>query len=150
MQVSLTDGAQSNIEYVMSYAYAVDETHNLVVLRFRGTISFSEEIEAIISVLKDPRIKPNTHVLIERTQASIQTDPAKIGLYFEIITESISGLGRPKIAVIVADEMDLNMMKLMQLQSEVHLNHDYKIFKNFKDALNWFEIEKDNIYIPDI
>lgn len=134
----------------MGYAYTINEERNLIVLRFRGRIDFSEEIEAIISVFKDPRVKPDVYVIIERTQSSVETDPAKVGLYFEIITESVSGLGRPKIAVIVADEIDFNIMKLMNLQSEVHLNHDYKIFKNLKDALNWLEVEPAIISISDL
>ena len=134
----------------MGYAYTINEERNLIVLRFRGRIDFSEEIEAIISIFKDPRVKPEVSVIIERTQASIENDPAKAGLYFEIIRESVSGLGKPRIAVIVADEIDFNIMKLMKLQSEVHLSHDYKIFKNLKDALKWLEVEPAIISIPDL
>jgi len=50
----------------MGYAYTINEERNLVVLRFRGRIDFSEEIEAIISVFKDPRVRQDVYVIIER------------------------------------------------------------------------------------
>jgi len=134
----------------MGYAYTVNQERNLVVLRFRGIIDFSEEIEAVISVFKDPRIKPNVQVLIERTEASIETDPARVSLLFEIFAQSTNGLGKPKIAVIVADEIDFGMMWVIQAQSMVHLNHEYQVFTNIEDALNWFEIESAEISIPKI
>ena len=134
----------------MGYAYTVNQERNLVVLRFRGKIDFSEEIEAVISVFKDQRVKPNVHVLIERREASIETDPARVSLLFEIFAQSTKGLGKPKIAVIVADEIDFGMMHVIQIQLAVNLNHDYQVFTNIEDALNWFEIEPAEISIPNI
>ena len=129
----------------MSYTYTVQIDLNLVLVQLQGDMTYLQEVEAISVVLLDDRIRKNVRILVDRTQAPIIANPEKVNQFVEVVAKSRKDIGRPKIAIVVADEVDYGMTRLLELQSNTLDSHDIRVFFEIDYALKWLDIEMSDL-----
>ncbi len=133
----------------MSYTYTVQNDLNLVLIQLQGDINYLQEVEAFSAVFMDDRIRKDVRILIDRTQAPIKTNPEKVNQFIEVVANSLPEVGRPKIALVVADEVDYGMTRVLELQAGTNDSHDIRVFFELDHALNWLGIKMGEISKPE-
>lgn len=129
----------------MGYAYTVHRDLNLALIQLEGELNYLQEVEAVSAVFMDDRIKKDVRILIDRTRAPIQSNPEKVNQFIEVAANSFPEIGRPKVALVVADEVDYGMTRMLELQNDSLDSHDIRVFFELDHALNWLGVELNNI-----
>jgi hypothetical protein len=133
----------------MAHTYSIDEDLNLLVVKFRGTIPYSEEAEAVLTILEDPRIKPDVRILVDRTESSFGSATETVTGHIERVGSKLSSLGKPRVAVVVSSDLAFGMLRMFGSMAEGQLNHEFGVFRTLPEGCDWLQIELDQISWPD-
>lgn len=133
----------------MGYAYRYCEELNLLVVRLWGELPHSEELEAITVGLADPRLRPGLRILADRRQATITSSSVQMRGAVDLVKDKISKIGKPKVANVVAKDVDFGMVRMFEMQAESRLPHDFMVFRSVAEACSWLEIDPAQVQWPE-
>jgi hypothetical protein len=125
----------------MSFRQEFDEELNLLVVTFTGVISSEEEIRAVEETVRDPRLKPNARILVDRRKARMKATPEDVGPQVDLVRMNQAAFGRPRVAILVADDYSFGMHRLLQAAAHSEVDHDFRVFRSAEEACEWLGID---------
>lgn len=134
----------------MAHSYSYDETTNLLVVKFSGPIPYSEDAEAVLTILEDPRIKPSLKILVDRTESSFTASPEEVSSHVGLVGKKMASLGSPRVANVVAADLDFGMIRMFQARADGRLHHDFQVFRSMAEACEWLEVDHNSIDWPSL
>jgi hypothetical protein len=132
----------------VSHCFCFQDDQNLIVISFTGEISPEEEVQAVNDVLADPRMKPNSKILVDKTEAQMTVTPKDVAPHVELILSNQAKFGRPRVANVVSRDYDFGMTRMLEFSSSDVIPHDFMVFRSLADACEWLEIDPAKIVWP--
>lgn len=132
----------------MSHAYTFDEPKNLLVVKFWGTIPYSEDANAVITILDDPRIQPGVKVLVDRLDSAFTATPEEVRAHVGLVGQKLASLGEPQVATVVSADFDFGMVRMFKAVSDGRLDHDFNVFRDLGEACEWLGIDPEGVDWP--
>lgn len=133
----------------MSYRFGFQEAENLVVIVFNGTILVEEEVQAVLDVVADPRMKRDSKILVDKSKAEMKVTPTDVRPHIELIRENLAQFGSPRVANVVSRDYDYGMTRMLELTSESELPHDFTVFRSIDEACEWLEVDPSHVVWPE-
>ena len=112
-----------------------------MVVKFSGSIAYSEEAKATLEILDDPRIKPGVKILVDRTDSSIAASPEEVGSHVSLVGKKMTALGSPRVANVVGADLDFGMIRIFQARADGRLHHHFQVFRSFEEACQWLDVD---------
>lgn len=132
----------------MSYKFRFQDDENLLVIVFTGTISYEEEVQAVLNTLADLRMQPNARILVDKSNAQMMTTTQDIRPHIELILRNLDKFGQPKVANVVGRDVDFGMVRMFEFQAEGKIPHKFMVFRALEEACTWLGIEPASIEWP--
>jgi len=129
----------------MSFSYTIKNNLNLVLVEVEGEMNYMQEVAAFSSVLADNRVKKNVRILVDRTKSPSMANYQNINQFIEMATKYLPRIGRPKIALVVADEVEYGMTRMLDLHHHISDSHDFRVFYELGHAFEWLGINNSEI-----
>ncbi len=123
----------------MGFWYSYHE--DVVILRFSGEIPYEEEVRALLGMLADPRLLPDSRILVDRTRARMKAEPENVPEQIELVRKHQARLGRPRVAQVVSCDVDFGMLRMLELPSDSRLDHEFAVFRDLPAACAWLGID---------
>jgi hypothetical protein len=133
----------------MSHRFGFQHEENLVVIAFDGEISPEEEVQAVLDVVGDSRMRPDSKILVDKTNAKMKVTPADVRPHVELIRRHLEKFGKPRVANVVSRDHDYGMTRMLELTSQDELPHEFSVFRDIDEACEWLEIDRSAVLWPE-
>ena len=133
----------------MSHRFGFQEAENLIVIVFDGEIAAEEEVQAVLDVVGDVRMKPDSKILVDKTNAQMKVSPADVRPQVELIRRNLDKFGKSRVANVVSRDHDYGMTRMLELTSQDELPHDFSVFRSIDAACEWLEIDPAAVEWPE-
>jgi hypothetical protein len=134
----------------MSHGYTIDESRNLLVVRFRGDIAYAEEMAAVNEAFADPRIKPNMRVLVDRSEARMISTAEEAKTHAEFISRSAGVPGAPTVANVVSRDADYGTIRIFEALLDDKLANTFRLFRSMEEACLWLDLDLATVDWPEL
>lgn len=122
----------------MAVTYSIDETAQLVVLRYEGQTSFADFVDTMRDVFIDSRFRPGFAILADRSRVEPPT-VTYIRQVSEFMRNYRAELTGTRWATVVASPVGFGMARIGQAIND-DMPVKLEIFTSVDEALSWLRI----------
>lgn len=126
----------------MAYRFASRPDRELLVVVFTGEISLEEEIRALQESFERGLSAPGVRVLVDRRRAAMGVAPEDVPRLIDVLASRGAELGHPRVAQVVARDLDYGMMRMLELKAEGRIAHDFAVFRSLPEACTWLGVDE--------
>jgi len=127
----------------MSFYSEISAEKGYIIHVAIGDVNLEEAAESFHSSLKDPEFKPGMDAIWDLTSGKFGAlDEEMLKHFVNSIVKAYPMRGEgQKVAVVVKDESDVRLGKILRQLTLSVMNHEMQMFQNLNDALVWLEKE---------
>ena len=133
---------------MIPYRFAVLEEGQLPVVVFDGEITPEQEREALLTSTELPGLSKRARVLLDRRRARLTSGPEDVRPQMDLARGAFSGGELPRMAVVVGNDYDFGMLRMLELSGQDQLPHDLHVFRDLDEACDWIGVDPANIAWP--
>ena len=133
----------------MSYSFRFQPELNLVVVVFTGVVPPEEEADAFKTVIGDDRLNPNSKFLVDRSASEMRVSTEDVQPHIHLIRRHQDRLGKPRMALVAGRGYDFGMARMLEMQADDIVDHDFCVFRSTDEACNWLGIERAKVAWPE-
>ena len=128
----------------MPGTYTIDEENNLIQVKYSGTITVSEEMAIINTIIADPKFRTGMNSISDLTEAIFSWNLNDIDLFRAYVGTIMNTAGKCKWALVSQGGITAATTKIFMILHEIYAGLIIvKLFSNSGDASEWIDSAAD-------